>query len=620
MAFRQVWSLGGESLTLEQEITLRQMMGGNTEPIGSVEIPSKITFGLPELVASIGQQGYELARSPLTASENLLSAIGSGDRWAPGLALLDYLANVPGPTESILAKLGPLTMKGVNALRDVMSPGTYVSPKAALRVGIPEVAEGIPAGTFSSLYDRTPMVEIPDDAARLLQSPADFQTIALKDVLSNLETYNAYKDLPEIPVVGADVIGERASYVRNAMGNDPDSIGAMTINLSMVSDRTTNDILHEIQHAIQDREGWARGGSPEAASLIPDIVEKRINLNRKLTQMSKDGKYGTVEYDTLKAERDRLIQKEWELENPNNPEVAYRMYQNLLGEIQARDTATRMNLNALQRTVDQPLHPLAGQGGLAPDARWSPLNTENIPIEDAIVRMQNQGNPLSATIPSETNALKQVLGEGGEAVAKKMGGPEELKWLSDLASGSDDIYIRWSGGPKIDSKQKYSIDKVSMTPEPGLSSVKLDESWLNPDQGGLWYFIKRLTDYAYGTKLSNRNVSGWLYKGNKLGVDSDGHPAIEITDTVGKVSKQLWKDIDSGLSDYLLQKQNQLYYLDRSSKSSGEARKRFLEYVNSANEKLSAFPDRFRKYDSLISKEVSQKISNYEAYSSGGNK
>jgi hypothetical protein len=73
-------------------------------------------------VAGAGNALYDIARSPLTASENLLSAIGSGDRWAPGMAMLDYLANVPGPTESLLAKLGPMTAKGVNALREFSLP------------------------------------------------------------------------------------------------------------------------------------------------------------------------------------------------------------------------------------------------------------------------------------------------------------------------------------------------------------------------------------------------------------------------------------------------------------------------------------------------------------------
>lgn len=68
-------------------------------------------------------------------------------------------------------------------------------------------------------------------------------------------------------------------------------------------------------------------------------------------------------------------------------EEALRMsYRNLLGEIMARDTAARMALTGEQRYTNALAHPLAGQGGLAPDARWSVLSTENIPLEDAIVR------------------------------------------------------------------------------------------------------------------------------------------------------------------------------------------------------------------------------------------
>ena len=66
-------------------------------------------------------------------------------------------------------------------------------------------------------------------------------------------------------------------------------------------------MLHELQHAIQDREGWAKGGSP----------------------------------NTMMAEA--------------TPELKYKAYRRLTGEAQSRATQDRMNLNMQQRRDSYPL-------------------------------------------------------------------------------------------------------------------------------------------------------------------------------------------------------------------------------------------------------------------------
>lgn len=431
-------------------------------------VPSYFDAGdVGDAVAGVGNALYELARSPLTASEGLLNAIGSGDRWAPGLALLDYLANVPGPTESLIAKLGPLTAKGVNALSDVYNQAMLIGPKSALWKKLPQVGEDIPQGAFSNLYDRTTALEIPDDASRMLvksnaelmdaeqtairgeiyrhqdtlrrleerasdetditklqeiQDMHDYISGKVKSLESKSQELYSIGGVPERTMSTSEAYYHPSLYeaypelegYRTRFTNEPGGrFGGQEITLGMNADREM--MGHELQHPIQKIEGWARGGSPEHIPLDMnnEIYEK---LAKPLREAAKNAK--------TPEEANTYIQKLYNLQD-NIEMIAYR---NLLGEIMARDTAARMALTGEQRTFNALAHPLAGQGGLAPDARWSVLSTENIPLEDAIVRYANpSGNAMmeSVTYPTlaeRRNALSKPyqnqtrFGLGGDEV------------------------------------------------------------------------------------------------------------------------------------------------------------------------------------------------------------
>jgi len=123
--------------------------------------------------------------------------------------------------------------------------------------------------------------------------------------------------------------------------------------------------LHELQHAIQEKEGWARGGSVENAPTpyIDEINKIRAEKNKldidpysiqnKITsgfhipeeQLSKYNKW-----KKLTSQEDDF------LEQASNV-TPIQAYKRLTGEAQARATQDRMNMNMQQR---RDTYPLAG--------------------------------------------------------------------------------------------------------------------------------------------------------------------------------------------------------------------------------------------------------------------
>ena len=104
---------------------------------------------------------------------------------------------------------------------------------------------------------------------------------------------------------------------------------------------------HELQHAIQNQEGWARGGSPkEFSNATPEMyAEKETALINKIASTDDPVQRGNLEsaLNMLRKSKDRY---------EGDPFQAYRR---LTGEAQARATQDRMNMNMQQRRESYPL-------------------------------------------------------------------------------------------------------------------------------------------------------------------------------------------------------------------------------------------------------------------------
>ena len=133
----------------------------------------------------------------------------------------------------------------------------------------------------------------------------------LRDVLQHDALFEAYPQLGNIGVTFADLPnGENASFNRET-------------NTIEISNRLVNagdsTLLHEIQHAIQKEEGFARGANPS-------YWERRINEGY-------DRRWAGV---------------------PLQQMMPSELYRNTAGEIEARDVAERRNLTQQERELRMP--------------------------------------------------------------------------------------------------------------------------------------------------------------------------------------------------------------------------------------------------------------------------
>jgi hypothetical protein len=113
--------------------------------------------------------------------------------------------------------------------------------------------------------------------------------------------------------------------------------------------------LHELQHAIQQKEGFARGGSP--SNVLNDWY---AGINNELSSLSKQmdalpeferkfDKSKQAQYAVLRKSYDDLMNKK--LYDAPDAEDAY---QRLAGEAEARAVQKRMNMSDVQRRVIYP--------------------------------------------------------------------------------------------------------------------------------------------------------------------------------------------------------------------------------------------------------------------------
>ena len=211
----------------------------------------------------------------------------------------------------------------------------------------------------------------------------------LRDVLQHDALFEAYPQLGNIGVTFADLPnGENASFNR----------GTNTIE---ISDRLVNagesTLLHEIQHAIQKEEGFAKGANPA-------YWERRINEG----------------YDRRWAGA------------PLQQMMPSELYRNTAGEIEARDVVERRNLTQQERELRMPN-----------------LGDENTVFTENESRWEKatEYDPDTSTIKEQLENSREIL--NGMNVVVKAQVPENLKNKDDAA--------KWAANEL--KKTGYQIDR-----------------------------------------------------------------------------------------------------------------------------------------------------------------
>lgn len=212
----------------------------------------------------------------------------------PGMASLAALGAIPG---------GMMIGKGAKVWNAIAAE----EAARLLRKGIdPHMTTGVHQGVDDILRQ-----EIPDNMAKFregaLERLGTVDEMSLQELIDHPELFKAYPDVGNLSV--SSVRGMNSSY-----NPEWDSIELGRDTLDPFS-----TMLHEIQHKIQQTEGWAKGGSPTS------FKEKYVSVP------SKDPRQSLFEILT-----------------------PHQQYKRLAGEVEARNTQSRQLLDAMARRREHP--------------------------------------------------------------------------------------------------------------------------------------------------------------------------------------------------------------------------------------------------------------------------
>lgn len=154
----------------------------------------------------------------------------------------------------------------------------------------------------------------------------------LSKVIDAPELFKAYPQLKDVRI-------ETDAIMNDMPSNGEYNSKTNTITIHADELKYMNGILnHEIQHAIQDIEGFAKGGSPR---LVRGEVKKKLNeVTKLIRQLRAEGKE-----DEAKA----LIEKNRGLYNAYQKNDDYNSYKSLAGEVEARNVSARLNMTPDER-------------------------------------------------------------------------------------------------------------------------------------------------------------------------------------------------------------------------------------------------------------------------------
>jgi len=198
----------------------------------------------------------------------------------------------------------------------------------------------------------------------------------LDEVFSHDTLFEKYPQLKDVQVS----FFKGGKY--NMKGNGSLHQGEIHIMLN-TPEKMKTTLMHEIQHWIQEKEGWARGGNIEDFKSMADIFvenggEKRLNELELKNENDLTGKE-KWELVSLQRYRDDAIK---ELDQYHG-DVAFEKYKRLWGEQQARATAYRANMSEKDRVKESMFDTLKREEGHTPESIIKDGATINYMIDDS---------------------------------------------------------------------------------------------------------------------------------------------------------------------------------------------------------------------------------------------
>jgi hypothetical protein len=158
----------------------------------------------------------------------------------------------------------------------------------------------------------------------------------LSDILKNDALYEAYPELADMPVYYTELEGNKRGMYDGE---------AIWLRKTLDEQQAHSTLVHEVQHAIQHREGFARGGNKgmfeqEAIEKLEKTLGDLESEKDKFKSYSKLRKaYLILKYVVNSLRLDRAESK------------AHEQYRRLAGEVEARNVQARMNMSEEERLL-----------------------------------------------------------------------------------------------------------------------------------------------------------------------------------------------------------------------------------------------------------------------------
>ena len=205
--------------------------------------------------------------------------------------------------------------------------------------GVPDEAIHAKTGWFAGMADGKWRFEIDDSAAKgqFTHLSPSLDRLAEKAII-HPSIYKAYPDLSEINQLGLKEARESGSNISYSTNGKPSSKG--TIIAEAPDEAGIKSVgLHELQHAIQRREGFARGGTPE------EFITSTVNGTTLTPEAQEMFNSALIKnHPKMSAEEIAFRQRD----------AAQKVYESLAGESEARLTAMRMDMTAPERAASYP--------------------------------------------------------------------------------------------------------------------------------------------------------------------------------------------------------------------------------------------------------------------------
>ena len=344
------------------------------------------TYATPSAALTPNDQGKVPTANPLAMGAaadigntlNYAIPFGGPLKAAPAAAagLKAIFAGVAAKTADrvALAQAERMAASGADRAAVWDATGWFKGADDQWRFEIPDNTSAISPKIANRLNKNIPMMT---EAGRTLEHP---------------DLYQSYPTLKKMPMA-TGLSPEQSGAFTTSMINGPEP----RQRLAMVSakgpavDDVRNVALHEMQHAVQDFEGFAPGGNTKSNMLYSAPEVAPYLSMRKVFESAYKAELAKPNPD---AARVRRIQSELNGLNPLIDKVAgLAGYKRLAGEVEARNVQARINMTPQERRATPP---------------WA---TQDVPTEQQVMR-SSAGNEPQMSVSGKMGGLAEPNATG----------------------------------------------------------------------------------------------------------------------------------------------------------------------------------------------------------------